>query len=140
MMTAPAPNPVNDCTVPAASAKMHMIRYSICSSSPGSPGVITGRSVILNRTVRSACPCPFPVFPGTLFPLYPQTARPVPNGKILVKGVNSVPKGIEPCTEETCIRKKLQLKSGERQELCFIVPAEQRTLYHMCKNVNQCRN
>ena len=64
----------------------------------------------------------------------------VKNGKILVKGVNSVPKGIEPCTEETCIRKKLQLKSGERQELCFIVPAEQRTLYHMCKNVNQCRN
>lgn len=52
----------------------------------------------------------------------------VKDDKIIAKGVNSVPNGIEPCTEETCIRKVLNLKSGERQELCFVVHAEQNAL------------
>lgn len=52
----------------------------------------------------------------------------VKDNKIIAKGVNSVPNGIEPCTEETCIRKVLKLKSGERQELCFVVHAEQNAL------------
>ncbi len=52
----------------------------------------------------------------------------VKNNKIIAEGVNSVPNGITPCTEETCIRKKLKLKSGENQELCFVVHAEQNTL------------
>lgn len=52
----------------------------------------------------------------------------VKDNKILSEGVNSVPNGIKPCTNETCIRKKLNLKSGENQELCFVVHAEQNAL------------
>lgn len=52
----------------------------------------------------------------------------VKNNKIIAQGVNSVPNGISPCTEDTCIRKKLKLKSGENQELCFVVHAEQNAL------------
>ena len=52
----------------------------------------------------------------------------VKKNKVIAKGVNSVPNGITPCTEETCIRKKLKLKSGEHQELCFVVHAEQNAL------------
>ena len=52
----------------------------------------------------------------------------VKDNKIIAEGVNSVPNGITPCTEETCIRKKLNLKSGENQELCFVVHAEQNAL------------
>lgn len=57
----------------------------------------------------------------------------VKNNKIIAEGVNSVPEGIEPCTEETCIRKKLKLKSGENQELCFVVHAEQNALLDALK-------
>ena len=39
----------------------------------------------------------------------------VKRNKILAEGVNSVPNGIKPCTEESCLRKKLKLKSGEHQ-------------------------
>ena len=52
----------------------------------------------------------------------------VKNSKIIAEGVNSVPKGITPCTEETCLRKKLNLKSGENQELCYVIHAEQNAL------------
>ena len=52
----------------------------------------------------------------------------VKDNTIIAEGVNSVPNGITPCTEETCIRKKLKLKSGENQELCFVVHAEQNAL------------
>lgn len=52
----------------------------------------------------------------------------VKGGKIVACGVNSVPSGIKPCTDETCIRKKLGLKSGENQELCFVVHAEQNAI------------
>ena len=52
----------------------------------------------------------------------------VKGNKIIAEGVNSVPNGIKPCTEETCLRKKQKLKSGENQELCFVVHAEQNAL------------
>ena len=52
----------------------------------------------------------------------------VKNDKIIAEGVNSVPNGINPCTEETCLRKKLNLERGENQELCFVVHAEQNAL------------
>ena len=52
----------------------------------------------------------------------------VKNNTIVAEGVNSVPNGITPCTEETCIRKKLKLKTGEKQELCFVVHAEQNAI------------
>ena len=58
----------------------------------------------------------------------------VKKNKIIAQGVNNVPDGINPCTEETCIRKKLQLKSGEKQELCFVVHAEQNALLDALKN------
>lgn len=57
----------------------------------------------------------------------------VKNNKIIAEGTNSVPEGIEPCTEETCIRKQLNLKSGEKQELCFVVHAEQNALLDALK-------
>ena len=52
----------------------------------------------------------------------------VKNNKVLGKGNNSVPNGVKPCTEETCIRKVLKLKSGEKQELCRVVHAEQNAI------------
>ena len=52
----------------------------------------------------------------------------VKNKRIIAEGVNSVPDGIKPCTDETCLRKRLKLKSGENQELCFVVHAEQNAL------------
>ncbi len=58
----------------------------------------------------------------------------VKNNKIISKGVNSVPNGIIPCTEATCLRKKLNLKSGENQELCFAVHAEQNALINALNN------
>lgn len=58
----------------------------------------------------------------------------VKNNQIIAKGVNSVPNKITPCTEETCLRKKLNLKSGENQELCFVVHAEQNVLIDALNN------
>ncbi len=56
------------------------------------------------------------------------------NGEILGKGNNSVPEGCIPCTVETCLRKKHNLKSGERQELCRVVHAEQNAIINSFKN------
>ena len=50
------------------------------------------------------------------------------NGEILGKGNNSVPKGCIPCIVDTCLRKKYNLKSGEKQELCRVVHAEQNAI------------
>lgn len=58
----------------------------------------------------------------------------VKNDKIIAEGVNSVPNGIKPCTKETCLRYKLKLKSGENQELCFVVHAEQNALLNALNN------
>lgn len=64
----------------------------------------------------------------------------VKNGKIIAQGVNSVPNGITPCTEKTCLRKKLKLKSGENQELCFVVHAEQNALIDALNNSTDVKN
>lgn len=56
------------------------------------------------------------------------------DGKILGKGNNSVPKGCKPCTVDTCLRKKYNLKSGERQEICRVVHAEQNAILNALKN------
>lgn len=50
------------------------------------------------------------------------------NGEILGKENNSVPEGCIPCTIDTCLRKKYNLKSGEKQELCRVVHAEQNAI------------
>ena len=61
----------------------------------------------------------------------------VKEDQIISEGVNSTPNGIKPCTEETCLRKKLNLKSGEHQELCFVVHAEQNALINaLNKGIN----
>lgn len=60
----------------------------------------------------------------------------VKDDKILGKGNNSVPNGIKPCTEKTCIRKLLNLKSGERQELCKVVHSEQNAILNALFNKN----
>lgn len=61
----------------------------------------------------------------------------VKENEIIAKGVNSVPNGITPCTEESCIRKKLKLRSGQNQELCFAIHAEQNALIDaLDKNIN----
>ena len=56
------------------------------------------------------------------------------NGKILGRGNNSVPIGCIPCTIDTCLRKKYNLKSGERQEICRVVHAEQNAILNALKN------
>lgn len=56
------------------------------------------------------------------------------NEEILGKGNNSVPNGCIPCTEDTCLRKKHSLKSGERQEICRVVHAEQNAILNALKN------
>ncbi len=58
----------------------------------------------------------------------------VKDNKILGKGNNSVPNGTKPCTEKTCIRRLLNLKSGERQELCKVVHAEQNAILNALFN------
>lgn len=64
----------------------------------------------------------------------------VKNNRIVAEGVNSVPNGVTPCTENTCIRKKLNLKSGENQELCFVVHAEQNALIDALNNHKDIKN
>ena len=64
----------------------------------------------------------------------------VKDNRIIAEGVNSVPNGIKPCTEETCLRKKLNLKSGENQELCFVVHAEQNALIDALNNKVDVKN
>ncbi len=56
------------------------------------------------------------------------------NHKILGKGNNSVPKNCKPCTADSCLRKKYNLKSGEKQELCRVVHAEQNAILNSLKN------
>ncbi len=56
----------------------------------------------------------------------------VKDNKIIAEGFNSVTNGITPCTEETCLRKELNLKSCENQELCFVAHVKQNALIDVC--------
>jgi len=56
------------------------------------------------------------------------------NNKVLGKGNNSVPNNCKPCTVDSCLRKKYNLKSGERQELCRVVHAEQNAILNSLKS------
>jgi dCMP deaminase len=49
----------------------------------------------------------------------------VKDGHILSTGYNGAPKGQKHCEEIGCLRKKLDVPSGERHELCRGVHAEQ---------------
>ena len=52
----------------------------------------------------------------------------------LSAGYNGAPPGIEHCTPETCIRTKLNIPSGERQELCMGGHAEQNAIANAAEN------
>lgn len=52
----------------------------------------------------------------------------VKDKRILATGYNGPPTGISHCTEETCIRTKLNIPSGERHELCRGLHAEQNAI------------
>lgn len=47
---------------------------------------------------------------------------------ILSTGYNGAPKGFDHCTDATCIRKQMQVPSGQRHELCRGLHAEQNAI------------
>jgi dCMP deaminase len=52
----------------------------------------------------------------------------VKNRQILATGYNGVPRGIVHCEERRCLRDELGIPSGERQELCRGLHAEQNAI------------
>jgi dCMP deaminase len=52
----------------------------------------------------------------------------VMNKRILSTGYNGAPTNISHCTEETCLRTKYRVPSGERHELCRGLHAEQNAI------------
>jgi dCMP deaminase len=49
----------------------------------------------------------------------------VKDKRVLATGYNGAPKGLPHCSEVGCIREKLNIPAGERQELCRGLHAEQ---------------
>lgn len=58
----------------------------------------------------------------------------VKDRQILASGYNGAPYGCEHCTEETCLRNKLKVPSGERHELCRGTHAEQNAIIQAAKH------
>jgi dCMP deaminase len=52
----------------------------------------------------------------------------VKDKKILATGYNGAPSGLEHCLDIGCLREKLKIPSGQRQELCRGLHAEQNVL------------
>lgn len=52
----------------------------------------------------------------------------VKDKRLLTTGYNGAPTGITHCTEETCLRIKYNVPSGERHELCRGLHAEQNAI------------
>lgn len=52
----------------------------------------------------------------------------VKDNHLLSTGYNGAPKGLPHCTDIGCTREKLNIPSGERQELCRAVHAEQNAI------------
>jgi dCMP deaminase len=52
----------------------------------------------------------------------------VSDHRILSSGYNGSPKGFAHCTEESCIRKQINVPSGQRHELCRGLHAEQNAI------------
>jgi dCMP deaminase len=52
----------------------------------------------------------------------------VKDNHILSTGYNGSPKGFKHCTEKTCIRKQMEVPSGQRHELCRGLHAEQNAI------------
>jgi dCMP deaminase len=52
----------------------------------------------------------------------------VKGNRILSSGYNGAPKGFSHCTDELCIRKQMNVPSGQRHELCRGLHAEQNAI------------
>ncbi|MDD5382976.1 MAG: dCMP deaminase family protein [Candidatus Margulisbacteria bacterium] len=52
----------------------------------------------------------------------------VKDNRILTTGYNGAPKGFNHCSEQTCLRKQMQVPSGQRHELCRGLHAEQNAI------------
>ncbi|NQU17375.1 MAG: cytidine deaminase [Candidatus Saganbacteria bacterium] len=52
----------------------------------------------------------------------------VKNNRIISTGYNGAPKGFEHCSSVGCLRKKMNVPSGERHELCRGLHAEQNAI------------
>jgi dCMP deaminase len=52
----------------------------------------------------------------------------VKDQRILATGYNGAPRGLKHCEEIGCLRDKLRIPSGERQELCRGIHAEQNAI------------
>ena len=58
----------------------------------------------------------------------------VRNKRILTTGYNGAPSGIRSCMERgECLRRKLNIPSGTRQELCYAIHAEQNAIIQAAK-------
>jgi len=53
---------------------------------------------------------------------------------ILATGYNGAPRRVEHCTDETCLRQKLNIPSGERHEICRAVHAEQNAIIQAARH------
>lgn len=52
----------------------------------------------------------------------------VKDNRILATGYNGVPQGMEHCSKAGCLREKMNVPSGERQEICRGLHAEQNAI------------
>lgn len=50
--------------------------------------------------------------------------------RILSSGYNGSPRGLEHCLEVGCLREEMEIPSGQRQELCRGLHAEQNAIVH----------
>ena len=58
----------------------------------------------------------------------------VKNKRILTTGYNGAPAGVESCVERgECLRRKLNIPSGTRAELCYAIHAEQNAIIQAAK-------
>ena len=58
----------------------------------------------------------------------------VKNKRILATGYNGAPQGVKSCNDKgECLRKKLNIPSGTRHEICYAVHAEQNAICQAAK-------
>ena len=58
----------------------------------------------------------------------------VKNKRIMTTGYNGAPAGVKTCVERgECLRRKLNIPSGQRQEVCYAVHAEQNAIIQAAK-------
>jgi dCMP deaminase len=54
--------------------------------------------------------------------------------RILATGYNGAPSGLRHCAETGCLREKLKVPSGERQEICRALHAEQNAIIQAARH------